>query len=346
VGRGTVINESIAEDSPAIPAVSPVAAAPPTRLPTTLLIFVMLGLLPGSAALVAAGQQLHPMVIYCIGALLLTHTIVVVVMIEKEWSKHIERDTERLRAESTHRARLAMAGEFSASIVHEITQPLSAILNNVEAVELLLHQSGQQSALSTQTLDGILTDIRRDSHRANDSVCRLRTLLRKQEFKFERIDINDLVNEAFAIVRGDATRRNMVLRAELEPDLPLVRADPIHLQQVVLNLLVNAMDAMKGTPEDQRWLQVRTRLLAGAAVEVAVLDNGHGLAPEQQARIFGAFYTTKEGGLGLGLSIARSIVQAHGGSIWAEKRASGGASFKVRIPLPRHSQHIGTTVIH
>lgn len=268
-------------------------------------------------------------------AILLLLQIVIGCLVIAHLRRHRRRGQARhVGVEVTHHARLALAGELTASIAHEIAQPLSAIQNNVETAELLLHQS----AASTEGIGPILADIKRDNLRAHEIVNRLRALLRKRELQLEPTDINGLVNNAVLLIRADAERRQVQLRPELEPGLPPICADPIHLQQVVLNLLVNAMDAMNTNPPVNRWLYVRTRLRAGSAVEVAVRDNGPGIDPAQLNQVFESFFSTKEDGMGLGLSIARSIVQAHGGTIWVERAGNGGSLFAFRLPLPQRQR--------
>jgi signal transduction histidine kinase len=273
---------------------------------------------------------------YLIGTVLIVQLGLVVIILTYDRRSHPHHS-----AEVTHTARLVLAGELTASIAHEIAQPLSAILNNVETAELILKQA--PPAAGPEALRPILADIKRDDLRANEVVVRLRALLRKRELKLEAIDINTLVSSATALVRADARHRQIQLRTELEPDLPPVCADPVHLQQVVLNLLVNAMDAMSTTPPPMRWLLLKTRLRAGSAVEITVRDNGHGIDPAVASKLFESFFTTKEGGMGLGLSIARSIVQAHGGTIWAERARGGGSTFTFRLPLPKRQRvaHVG-----
>ncbi|MFC4313605.1 sensor histidine kinase [Steroidobacter flavus] len=273
---------------------------------------------------------------YLIGIVLLAQLALVAIILAYDRHGNPQRHADNLGAEVTHNARLALAGELTASIAHEIAQPLSAILNNVETAELILKQSAGRA--DAESLSPILADIKRDDLRANEVVNRLRALLRKRELKLEPMDINALVSSAVMLVRADAGRRLVQLRAELEPDLPPVAADPVHMQQVLLNLLVNGMDAMIKTPPPARCLYVRTRLRAGSAVEITVRDNGHGIDPAHAGRLFESFFTTKEGGMGLGLSIARSIVQAHGGTIWAERARGGGSVFALRLPLPQRQR--------
>lgn len=267
---------------------------------------------------------------YLFAALLLALTALGWLLVVRLRRRQQRNKAEHVGVELTHHARLALAGELTASIAHEIAQPLSAILNNVETAELLLHQP----ATDIINLTPILADIKRDNLRAHAIVNRLRALLRKRQLQFEPIDINGLVANAVLLIRADAERRQVRLHAELEPGLPPILADPIHLQQVILNLLVNAMDSMSATPPVSRCLHVRTRLRAGSAIEVAVRDNGPGIEPSHANKVFESFFSTKEDGMGLGLSIARSIVQAHGGTIWVES-ASGGSMFTFRLPLPQ-----------
>src|SRR5262245_58535561 len=179
----------------------------------------------------------------------------------------------------------------------------------------------------------ILVDVRHDDLRADSIVRRLRTLLRKRELQLEDVDVNALASSVLALVLPDAVRRNVLIRTQLDPLLPRAAADPVHVQQVLLNLVINAMDSMKDTPSEQRVLEVRTERAPESHLVVSVLDNGHGFEPSQKDRLFDSFYTTKNEGLGLGLSIARSIVKMHGGAIWAENRSGGGASFAFTLPF-------------
>jgi len=280
-----------------------------------------------------AGQRIYAeFVRYAIGGLFLAPTIMIVFLLVQSRTRgrrRLQSTQNTFRAETAHTARLALAGEMTASIAHEVTQPLSAILNNVEAAELLL---GQPTPDMTAIAE-ILADIKRDDLRANEIVRRLRTLLGKRELQRERTDVNALAATTIGLIRADASRRNIVIRTDLQPDLPLVMADPVHLQQVLLNLMVNAMDAMKDSTLTARWLDVHTSGCEGEAVEIAILDTGHGMSRTQLSKVFDSFFTTKEGGMGLGLSIARSIVQAHGGAIWAERREAGGTMFRFTVPV-------------
>jgi signal transduction histidine kinase len=263
-------------------------------------------------------------------ALVALQTILIIaLLVQNRRYSRARADTQRQYAEITHAARLALIGEITASVAHEVTQPLSAILSNVETAELLLRQPQPNLALVRE----ILADVRHDDLHADEIVRRLRTLLRKRELQLEEVDVNALTSSVLSLVLPDAVRRNVVIHTLLDPSLPRASADPVHLQQVLLNLLINAMDAMKDTPVEQRVLEVRTERCADDHLTVTVLDRGHGFELTQKDKLFDSFYTTKTEGLGLGLSIARSIVKVHGGAIWAENRRGGGAAFAFTVPF-------------
>jgi signal transduction histidine kinase len=236
-----------------------------------------------------------------------------------------------------HAQRLAVVGELTASIAHEINQPLGAMYNNAEAAEMLLD-------LEHPPLDDlrqILADIRRQDLMASQVVRRMRTLLARHELEMAGVDLNDAIGEVLHLIAGDARRRQVVVASDFARVLPAVQGDRVHLQQVLLNLALNGMDAMAAVPDSRRRLVVRTARIDDRFVEVAVSDSGHGIAAGDEPRLFDSFYTTKKEGMGLGLSIARSIVQAHNGRIWAENNAAGGATFHVALPAAaidtRHS---------
>ena len=285
----------------------------------------------------AIGQELTQSVAeshhlpYALAGLVVLQTILIAVLLIQEYRRRrVQLDTQRFYGDMTHAARLILLGELTASIAHQVTQPLSAILSNVETAEMLLDR-GEPSLTEIRE---ILADIRRDNVRATDVVRRLRTLLRKADLQFERTDINALVGSVLSLIRPEVMRRHIDLRTSLEPELPRVAGDPAQLQQVLLNLLINAMDALSRTPRAARSLDIRTALHDPGCIEVAISDTGHGMSPAELTRIFDSYFTTKEEGLGLGLSIARSIVQAHGGTLWAENPVSGGGSvFRFTIPL-------------
>ncbi|HSE75783.1 MAG TPA: ATP-binding protein [Dongiaceae bacterium] len=245
--------------------------------------------------------------------------------------------TDRRQAEEnarllSHAQRLVVMGELSAAIAHEVRQPLSAILSNADAAAMLLKSTHPP----LDEIREIVSDIRADDLRANEIVGRIREFLRTEAAPAQPIDVNAAISDALGFVAGDARRRRIQIRTELADRLPAVPADRTQLQQVLVNLFVNAMDAMESTPEPARCLTVRTALSGTAGIEIAVADRGHGIRPGALERLFEPFVTTKNAGknagMGLGLSIARSIVQTHQGRIWADNNRDGGATFHVTLP--------------
>jgi PAS domain S-box-containing protein len=243
--------------------------------------------------------------------------------------KHAEDELRAARLDLAHASRLVLVGELMASIAHEIKQPLTSILTNAGAG--LLWLDGRASADATPALREILTDIREQSRLAGNVIDRLRALAAKRPLEKRPLDVNDVVADVLRQIEGDARRRAVTLGTELMPSLPPVGADRVCLQQVVLNLLLNAMDAMDQVAPGERRLVVRTRR-RGDAVEVAVSDTGPGIPADRLPHLFDAFFTTKKDGLGLGLAIARSLVEAHGGRIWAEPHGGRGATFLLTLP--------------
>jgi PAS domain S-box-containing protein len=225
--------------------------------------------------------------------------------------------------------RLVVMGELSAAIAHEVKQPLTAILSNADAAAMLLDSPDPP----LNEIREIVADIREDDLRANEVVGRIRDFLRTQATTTASLDVNEAVSDALRLVAGDARRRHIHVRTELGQELPPISADRTQLQHVLINLLVNGMDAMEATSGSARTLTVRTGTNGGEGVEIAITDRGCGIAADQMPRLFEAFFTTKKEGMGLGLSIARSIVTAHHGRIWASNNADGGATFHMSLPL-------------
>jgi signal transduction histidine kinase len=245
--------------------------------------------------------------------------------------KQGELETQRLRQELTHIGRVSAMGELSASLAHELNQPLTAILSNAQAAQDLL-------ALDVIDLDAmreILSDIVADDKRAAAVIRRLRTLLRKGDLEFVPLDVNEIVGEVAWLVKNDALIRNVSITLDLASDLPGVLGDRVQLQQVVLNLVLNGLEALRPPWAGARALVIRTARDGATTVAVAVQDSGTGIDEKDTDRIFQPFYTTKAEGLGMGLAIARTIVDAHGGRLVATNNEHGGATVHFTLPMGR-----------
>jgi C4-dicarboxylate-specific signal transduction histidine kinase len=240
------------------------------------------------------------------------------------------RQSEEMRQELAHASRLAMVGELTAAIAHEINQPLGAILSNADAAEMLL----ESSPPAIDQVREILSDIRKDDLRATEVIRGLRALLRKCEMENQPVDLNEVMSDVVLLVRTESRRRGVRVESEPAQDLPLICGDKVHLQQVLLNLVLNGMEAMADMP-GERTLELRTGVREDGSATIGVTDTGCGIPPERFSRLFEPFFTTKKEGMGLGLSIARSLVEAHGGQIWAENNPDGGATFRFTLPTGR-----------
>jgi two-component system, LuxR family, sensor kinase FixL len=241
--------------------------------------------------------------------------------------RRIEREAVRQRDELAHLSRVAMLGELSGSLAHELNQPLTAILSNAQAAQRFLAHSPPR----VDKLAEILTDIVKSDHRAGAVIQRLRSLLRKEEAQRHPLDLNDVVEESLRLMRSDLLNRHVTVSTALAQALPAVSGDRNQLQQVLLNLVINACDAMDGRDADRRLL-VRTQTTAEGGVVVAVADCGTGIPSADLERIFESFMTTKAQGMGLGLAICRSIVEAHGGRLWATNNPDRGATLHCELP--------------
>jgi C4-dicarboxylate-specific signal transduction histidine kinase len=242
--------------------------------------------------------------------------------------KQAEAETLRQRAELTHLSRVTMLGELSGSMAHELNQPLTAILSNAQAaIRFLAHDQ-----VDLDEVRDILKDIVEQDNRAGEVIRRLRLLFKKGEVQQQPLDLNDVVLEVLKLIRSDLVNQNVVAHTELAADLPPVKGDRVQLQQVLLNLVMNACDAMHGNAPADLQLLVRTELCADKNVRVSVADCGVGLAPDKLEQVFMPFYTTKSHGLGLGLSVCRTIITAHGGKLWAANGEARGAVFYFAIP--------------
>jgi signal transduction histidine kinase len=218
---------------------------------------------------------------------------------------------------------------LTASIAHEVNQPLSGIITNASTCVRMLAAEPPDLDGSRETARRII----RDGNRASEVIGRLRALFSKREFALEPLDLNEAAREVIALASNDFRRNRIVLQSELADALPIVTGDRIQLQQVILNLLRNASDAMVDVHERPRLLTIKTEREDGNRVRLSVRDAGMGIPPESVDSLFDAFYTTKSGGMGIGLFVSRSIVERHQGRLWAEPNDGPGATFSFSIPL-------------
>jgi signal transduction histidine kinase len=245
--------------------------------------------------------------------------------------KQGELEAQRLRQDLTHIGRVSALGELTASLAHELNQPLTAILSNAQAAEHLL----TAAAPNLEEVREILRDIVTDDRRATEVIRRLRALVKKGDLEFVPLDLNELIREVARLMGSDAISRGISLSLELAADLPTVRGDRVQLQQVVLNLVLNGLDAMHEPGGDERTLVIRTARDGADAVAVSVQDAGTGIDEKNVDQLFHPLFTTKTEGLGMGLTIARTIVDAHGGRLSAANNVTAGATFQFSLPVSR-----------
>jgi signal transduction histidine kinase len=255
--------------------------------------------------------------------------LIVALLQQRHRRQRAEADSRARFAEMAHMNRRVAMGGLAASIAHELNQPLGAIYNNAGAAQLLINAESP----NLREISEILDDIKQDDRRASEVIARIRTMLRKTAVDVESVDLNEVIGDTLKLLAADAAAKGISLEATLEPQLPPVRADRVQVQQVLLNLALNAVEAMIAKPASKRQLEISSRRASDKEAEVTVTDTGPGIDRDLLPTIFDAFVTTKPGGMGLGLSISRTIVESHGGRVSAENRAEGGASFHFTLPL-------------
>jgi PAS domain S-box-containing protein len=239
-----------------------------------------------------------------------------------------ETEIRRQRAELAHVTRVSTLGQLTSALTHELNQPLGAILRNAEAAEMFL----QNPQPDLNEIRAILADIRKDDQRAGSVIERMRSLLKRRSLVSNPLDLREVVEDTVALVQPDLLARQVRLTLEIPDNLPAVMGDRVHLQQVLLNLILNGMDAMGKNPEAERDLSVRVRARPAGRLEVSVTDAGSGLQPGEIGQLFEPFFTTKPNGMGMGLAISRTIIEAHGGKIRAENNPVKGAVFSFTLP--------------
>jgi PAS domain S-box-containing protein len=240
-----------------------------------------------------------------------------------------EKESRRLRAELAHLTRVATISELTTSLAHELNQPLTAIMSNAQAVQCLL----KSETPDMSEVRDALTDIINDNRRAGEVIRSLRKLLKQEDLSKIPVDINKVVQETISLVNSDFVISNIALTLDLSADLPSIVADRIQLQQVILNLILNGIEAMRDVESGSRELIVRTRYDDPSTVTVVVQDSGTGIDAGKLGKVFDPFFTTKPDGLGMGLSINRTIIETHGGRIWATQNPEGGAIFSFNLPV-------------
>jgi signal transduction histidine kinase len=239
-------------------------------------------------------------------------------------------EAAELRSELARVGRITALGRLATALAHELNQPLGAILRNAEAAELLL----EQPVPDITELKAIMADIRKDDSRAGAVIDKMRAMIKRSSAETRSVPVQELVRDTLALARAEALERQVILNCSFATSLPPVAADRVQISQVLLNLIINGMDAMATCPPPGRRLMIEAHAADAATVQVTVADSGPGIRPEMVARMFDPFFTTKPDGMGMGLPVSRSIVEAHGGRLWAEANV-GGHGLSLRFTLPR-----------
>jgi C4-dicarboxylate-specific signal transduction histidine kinase len=242
--------------------------------------------------------------------------------------KEAEQEMVHLRQDIAHVGRVSVMGQISSALAHEINQPLGAILRNAEAAALFM----QHESPDLHEISAILEDIRKDDQRASAVIDRIRTLLRHEEVAMTTLNLRSVLGDVATLLRPDAAARHVALEFAIPADLPPVRGDQVQIQQVLLNLILNGMDSLEGVHDRARSVTVSARREGPTRVEISVSDTGRGIAADHFDHIFEPFFTTKSKGIGMGLSISRGLIEAHGGRLWAENTAIG-ATFRFTLPI-------------
>jgi len=242
--------------------------------------------------------------------------------------KHAEQEMLRLQQEIAHVGRVSVMGQLASALAHEINQPLGAILRNAEAAALFMQDPSPDLA----EIGAIVEDIRKDDQRAGAVIDRMRVLLRRQKIEMAPVDVGQMLGDVATLLRPDAAARHVKFSLDVPEGLPAVRGDRVQLQQVLLNLVLNGMDALEGVAGEGS-VSVTARRETADTVEISVRDSGRGVPADQLERIFDPFFSTKPKGIGMGLSISRSIIETHRGRLWAENNADGGATFRFTLPM-------------
>jgi len=249
-------------------------------------------------------------------------------LIQRRRRDAAEAEVHTVRNEIAHLSRVSLVGELSTSLAHELRQPLTAILSNAQAVRRYLASPSPDMTSVTEIVNDIITEDRR----AGEVINRLRSLMKKGEPRVQTLRCEDLLREVTALLKNELVERNVTVSLAFAPALPSLRGDRIQLEQVLINLIINAADSMRGLDRAEREIEVSAARGDGGTVEVRVSDRGHGIAPDQEGAIFEPFFTTKAEGLGMGLAISRTIVEEHAGRLWATNNPERGATLHLVLP--------------
>jgi len=289
---------------------------------------------PGSKILFrgpTAWEQYHAYILAVTAAILIQAALIIWLLYEHRRRRVAEVEARHRMSELAHMNRRATVGELSASLAHELNQPLGSILTNAETAELIANSPSPDMA----EIKEIMADIKRDDLRAAEIIRRLRNILKKAPSETRDLDLNEVVREVFDFLAVQAGARGVALSNVPAQQMLQVHGDRIQIQQVILNLIVNGMEAMADAPGRQRKIIARTVQLDDTFAEISIYDFGPGISSADLEKVFDPFFTTKTEGMGMGLSIARTIVEAHGGRIWAENHPAGGAVFRLTLPLAK-----------
>jgi signal transduction histidine kinase len=274
-------------------------------------------------------QQYRGWIVGALAMICLQSALIGALVVQRRHRQRIQADLRRNREELAHITRTTTMDGLASSIAHEINQPLTAILSNAQAAQNFL----ASDSLNLSEVREILQDIVKDNRRASEVISRLRAMVKKDEARFGSVDISSVIRETVLLVSSDALLRNVRVSVDGSTALPPVRGDRIQLQQVVLNLLVNAFESMKDVRVEEREVHIHTEVNHGNIVHTSITDCGRGLTSDDLQKMFLPFYTTKHDGLGIGLSISRSIIDAHGGRLWAENNPDRGVTFHFTVPV-------------
>ena len=251
-------------------------------------------------------------------------------VVDDSQRKRVTTELLKLQQKLTHLTRVALLGELSGALAHELQQPLTAILCNVQAAQLLT----SEEQFNVHELREILQEIVNDDKNAGQIIARLRALLIRGETQFQRMEIGDLIRDVVTLAHGSLMERNVQVNTRIDEGIPAVQGDRVELQQVLLNLVLNASESMSANPARDRRMEIVASLDADdGTVVTSVLDCGRGIDADHLEHLFDPFFTTKEGGLGLGLAISNSIIVAHKGRLWATNRSDRGAAFHFTLPV-------------